>query len=220
MARKDDSEFADISILKGEAGRKSISNEDLHEAISKVNQSLQSVLEVFAAATEQIKIEDKDIEADARKHEAIVAKLDKLIEQNKTIAEGMVAVVDVIKERIPQAVNELSQKQEPQFKPQPWAPQQDTRQMPAQPQVDWNPKPEPAKPMAPMQPQMAQPMTAPMAAPMASSNGSSFMPPPPMPSDFGTELPNLGMPEPDIKTGDEPPMPEDRRKGLFGAFRK
>ncbi|MBI2659339.1 hypothetical protein HYX05_04555, partial [Candidatus Woesearchaeota archaeon] len=58
--------------------------------MQKLTQTITDMLEVFGAATEQMKLDEREYESEAKKHEMIITKLDKLIEQNRTIAEGMV----------------------------------------------------------------------------------------------------------------------------------
>src|SRR3989338_5307111 len=81
-------------------GKKDISVKDLYDTVQKLTGTMSDMLEVFGAAAEQLKLEEREYETDARKHEFIISRLDKIIDQNKTIAEGMVAIVDMIKEKI------------------------------------------------------------------------------------------------------------------------
>ena len=96
--------YRDLSELKtqleGIQSKKDVSTKDLHDAVAKLAQSMSDMIEIFGAAAEQLKLEEKEREAEMKKHELIAAKLDKLLDQNKTIAEGMVAVVEMIKERL------------------------------------------------------------------------------------------------------------------------
>src|SRR3989344_305805 len=106
MAEEDNDfvSYANISDLKKGLAtiqdRKDVSPKDLYEAVHKLSDTVSGMLEVFGAAAEQMKLEDKGYEAEAKKHETIISKLDKLIDQNKTIAEGMVAIVELVKERM------------------------------------------------------------------------------------------------------------------------
>src|SRR3989338_8709890 len=104
MVEEAEGYYKDISELKSELGafkeKKDVSAKDMHEAVNKLAQVVTDMLDVFGAAAEQMKLEEKELESEARKHEIIVSKLDKLIDQNKTIAEGMVAIVEMVKERL------------------------------------------------------------------------------------------------------------------------
>ncbi|MBS3113641.1 hypothetical protein J4448_00935 [Candidatus Woesearchaeota archaeon] len=189
--------YKDISELKreleGMKGKKDVPANDIYDAVQKLAQTMTDMLEVFGAATEQMKLEEGEYESEARKHEMIISKLDKLIEQNRTIAEGMVAIVEMVKEKIvAPAREELLLKPRPE--PKPFM------------KPEWQPRPEPVQRTQPM---MAPPMAQPMQA----------MPPP----NFGMQLPPMQpAPSPDLDFPEEPFPLEDepRKKGLFGMFKK
>ena len=148
MAEDDVIQYKDISELKkeldGMKGRKDIPARELYDAVQKLTQTVTSMLDIFSAATEQMKLEEREYESDARKHEIIISKLDKLIDQNKTIAEGMVAIVEMVKEKI---VAPARERQESMFMP----PKEESLFKPAQarpfmrPQQEWQPRPEPVQ---------------------------------------------------------------------------
>ena len=175
MVEGADDFYKDISELKSELGvfreKKDVSVKDLHEAVNKLAQVITGMLEVFGAAAEQLKLEEREMESDAKKHELIVAKLDKLIDQNRTIAEGMVAIVEMVKERLIAPAKEKGQMfkppEEPMFKPEP-----STFMKP-----EW-PKPEMPRPQ--LTPAIQQPVASP-----------DFGMPPlePTPTDFDMEEP-------------------------------
>ena len=127
----------------------------------------------------------------------IISKLDKLIEQNRTIAEGMVAIVEMVKERIIAPAKEREemfkpQKEESLFRPRP-EPKPFMK-------PEWQPRPEPV--------QRTQPIFA-----------TPLMPPPDF---FGMMPPMQPEPSPDLDFPEEPfPLEEEpRKKGLFGMFKK
>ena len=95
--------YKDISELKkeleGMQDKRDVSPKELYDAVHKLANAMSDMLEVFGAAAEQLKLEEKEYELEAKKHEMIISKLDKLIDQNKTIAEGMVAIVEMVKEK-------------------------------------------------------------------------------------------------------------------------
>ena len=159
MAEDDDLDaYKDISELKrqieGVKDKKDVSAKDLYSAVQNLAQTMNDMLEVFGTALEQMKEEEKEVGLESKKHEVIIVKLDKIISQNKTIAEGMVAIVDLIKEKM---VAPARQKQETQehtsdkfesffnqtpeqtasMKPTPfeWQPKQEPMMQRAQPQV-------------------------------------------------------------------------------------
>ena len=96
--------YKDISELKKELEgtkiKKEVSTKDIHTAIQKLSQIMTDLLDVFGAAAEQMKLEDKEYESDAKKHVVMSSKLDKLIEQNRTIAESMVVIADMVKGKL------------------------------------------------------------------------------------------------------------------------
>ena len=191
--------YKDISDLKkdleGMKGRKDISTKELYDAVQRLGQTMADMLEVFGAAAEQMRIEEQSYESSAKKHEMIVTKLDKIIDQNKTIAEGMVAIVDMVKEKIFAPARE---REEPMFRPRP-EPRPFMRQ-----QQEWQPKPEPVQRTQPMMPPQMPAMAPP---PMQSPDFG--MPPMQPNSSPDLEFPDLGLEE-----------EEPRKKGLFGMFKK
>ena len=205
--------YKDISDLKkeleGMKGRKDISAKELYDGVQKLAQTMTDMLEVFGAAAEQMKLEEQSYESSAKKHEMIVSKLDKLIDQNKTIAEGMVAIVEMVKEKI---VAPAKEKEESMFRPQ----REEQLFKPApqprpfmRPQQEWQPRPEPVQRTQPMMtpPQMATPQ---MGPPMASAPDFGMQMPPMEP----TQSPDLDFP--DLGLDEEEP----KKKGLFGMFKK
>ncbi len=181
------------------------------------------MLEVFGAASEQMKLEDKGYEAEAKKHETIISKLDKLIDQNKTIAEGMVAIVELVKEKMGS-----TEKEDSSF------PKEDSGQMfrpksesKSFSKPEWKPDTsvQMPQPMGSSAPQPFQQMQRPsyqmpqqIAPPMSPTNLA------PPNTDFGMQLPPLQpAPMPDLDFPDEPfPLDDDnqKKKGLFGMFKK
>ena len=214
MAEEDLIQYKDISELKreldGMKGRKEIPTRDLYDAVQKLTQTVAGMLDIFGAATEQMRLEEREFESESRKHEMIISKLDKMIDQNKTIAEGMVAIVEMVKEKIVAPARErqesmfMQPKEESMFKPAQARPFMRAQQ-------EWQPKPEQA--------QRAQPMMSPpqMATPSMTSN---------MPSDFGMQMPPMQPePSPELPDLDFPEEPlgleeEPKKKGLFGMFKK
>src|SRR3989344_734172 len=181
-----DTAYKDLSELKAELegmkSKKELSAKDLAESIQKLTVAISEMLEVFGAAAGQMRMEEKEYESNVKKHELIVQKLDKVIDQNRTIAEGLVAIVEMVKEKVIEAKELKKDYQRPE-----------PRQFFQRPEVRQETRPEPRM-MQPMQQQMAQ-----MSIPSPSPN--------PIP---GTMLaggprpaPQSGMPD----FGDLPPPP-------------
>ena len=209
MAEEEFVPYKDISELKKELqgmGRKDISNKELHEAVQKLTQTISGMLEVFGAAAEQMKLEEREYEMEARKHEKIASKLDKVIEQNRTIAEAMMGIVDMVKEKIVAPAKEKEEMPRPReeslFKPKPFMEPRPFKTM------EWQPKPEPAQRTQPMM-QKSMPQAMPPAAPQMAASPDFGMPPiePVPPPDFELEEP-FGLDE------------EPKKKGIFGMFKK
>lgn len=218
MAEEELDFYKDISDLKrdleGLKLKKNISNEDLYDAVQKLGQTITDMLEVFAAAAEQMQVEEKSYDAQTKKQDMFSTKLDKLIEQNKTIAEGMVAIVDLVKDKF--TSDEKEEKEEPMFNPAP-QPIPGPNPFIPRPQPQWQPSPEPMMPRATMSP------------PSPSSSMTASIPPPPMPE---YSMPSIGEefsmppmepePMPNLDFPDEVPSLEEgaKKKGLFGMFKK
>jgi len=202
--------YKDISELKreleGVKDKKDISGRDIHGAVTKLTDTMNDMLGIFAGAAEQLKLEESEYESENRKHDAIIAKLEKLIDQNKTIAEGMLAIVDLVKEKFPE--NEkggeiFTKDEEPSFAPEPKAeeePKQFVRQ-------EWKQSPQAPRPMLQMQTAMPQMPSLTFGAPL---------------DEFASQLPPMEpAPMPDLDLPEEPfPMEEPKKKGLFGVFKK
>ena len=217
--------YKDISELKkeldGMQDKKEISNKDMYDAVHKLANAMSGMLGVFGAAAEQLKLEEKGYESESKKHETIISKLDKLIDQNKTIAEGMVAIVEMVKEKFGSAEKEESMFAARENEWQLFRTSREPTPMVKPSRQEWKPAPQPVQRA---QPQMAQPMPPPM-------NPMAQMQPPRMPqpgqypaNEFGTELPPMQpSPLPDMDFPEEPfPLDEEepRKKGLLGLFKK
>jgi len=73
---------------------------ELMETIGKLTKNMDNMLQIFKAAAEEMDLEEDGGNKELKK------KLDEIIEQNKIIAEGMVAIVDMVKERLPEKESE------------------------------------------------------------------------------------------------------------------
>ena len=67
------------------------SSQEIVKAIDQLTRAMDAMLRLFTEAAQEVKGDDKE-------HEQIAEKLDEVIEQNKTIAEGMVAVSDMVRD--------------------------------------------------------------------------------------------------------------------------
>ena len=216
MAEEEVDFYKDISDLKrdleGLKLKKDISNKDLYDAVQKLGQTISDMLEVFAAAADQMQVEEKSYEMQTKKQDMFASKLDKLIEQNKTIAEGMVAIVDLIKEKFVVEGKEEEAREESLFRPAP-QPSPIPTQNPFMPrQQTWQPRPEPMMPRATIAPSMAPPIQTPMSMPPMPELSMPPMEPEPL---TGLDFPEETPPPLEDQLKEEP-----KKKGLFGMFKK
>ena len=221
MAEEDLISYKDISELKNELDgmreKKDISPKDLNDAMHRLADTMAGMLEVFGAAAEQMNLEEKENESEFKKHEILVSRLDKLLDQNKTIAEGMVAIVEMFKEKFPQG-----EKEEPTFKVDAretmYTPKDEPKMFTSQSKPEWKPAPAMQKPQPQPMPQMNAPLPQMPPSPMPGQNFS-------LASDFGMQMPPMEpTPMPDFDFPEGPFSSNDdqaqKKKGLFGMFKK
>ena len=112
--------YKDVSDLKKNLeevkGIGGVSIKELYDSMQKLTQTMTQMLEIFGTAVEQLKLEEKEVEEDAKKHQVVISKLDRVIGQNRTIAEGMVAIVEMIKEKVMDQPKEKEEAFQPKIK--------------------------------------------------------------------------------------------------------
>ena len=74
--------------------------ENLQESIDNLSGSLNSMMTLFKEAADDLKIEERDTQIVAKKLDPLMEKVDTLIEQNQKIAKGIVAVADMVREKL------------------------------------------------------------------------------------------------------------------------
>ncbi len=205
----------EVEALKSRSGA---SSQDLLNSMDTLTKTMNSMLQLFKSAAEEMKSEDREKQDFTEKAGPMLERLDALEEQNKTIAEGMVAIADMVKE--------MKGEKPSLFKPRP---QKQESRRPKEPIL---PEYHPPRP-APIQPRAQNPFGGPMPPPRAAPEFSPFGPmpeePPELPS-FEEQLPPPGpMPPGPMPAGpigpllpEEPPLFEEKpkKKGLFGRFKK
>jgi len=183
-------------------------------SIDKLSTSINQLMDLFKKASEELKLEENEEKILGKQIQPLIEKIDMLLDQNKKIAKGIVAIADMIKEQLPQMEKKLEEEENY------WKKQKE--------------EPKPAQ-----RPSFGTGMPPPPSFGQGSQFGGGPMPQPPgmqqeMPDSFqpmgGGQMP--GMPEmpqaptqgaswPDFPPG---PMPglEDRPKkaGLFGGMFK
>ena len=109
---------SDIKDLKEEIKHMegNFENSPLTNSMKSLTKSMDNMLEIFKTATESVKAEDHEKADISGQLIPIMEKLDELLDQNKIIAEGMIALSDLVKERIPKDFKqELSSFAQPKF---------------------------------------------------------------------------------------------------------
>ena len=74
--------------------------ENLQESIDNLSTSLNGMMSLFKEAADDLKIEERDTQIVSKKLDPLMEKVDTLIEQNQKIAKGIVAVADMVKEKL------------------------------------------------------------------------------------------------------------------------
>lgn len=82
--------------------------QEIVNALNAVANSMESMLRLFSEAAQELKIEQRE------SPDAMNRKLDEVIEQNKTIAEGMIAVSDMVKDFVEGQKSKAPQRPFPQ----------------------------------------------------------------------------------------------------------
>lgn len=97
--------------------------QDLQASMNALAHSINDLLQLFKDATEQMHVEEKDSHVFTKRLDPMLDKLDTIIEQNQTIAKGILAVADMLKEHL---------KHKPRFGPGPSLPTSPPMQMSSQ----------------------------------------------------------------------------------------
>lgn len=125
-------------MKKLQDNKDSVSSEQLMNSMNGLVKGMDSMLQLFKTAADEMKIEEQEEGALAQQVKPLMDKIDEIIEQNKIIAEGMVAIADLVKERLPEKPLEPEQKfprMPPQMMQQQMMPPPQMQRMPQQPNV-------------------------------------------------------------------------------------
>lgn len=211
-------QIAELKQKSGEAPSR-----ELLRSMNELTKSMDSMLQLFKSAVEELKLEEKGEETVSKKVGPLMDKLDKIIDQNKTIAEGMVAVADTVKEV--KGGEPIEGRPEPSFKPPEHPgmhpletePPLKVERIELRGPMEKRPGPVPRAPPFPP-PQGMPPSPPPGLGPMPPPG----MPPGPMPGPPAGPIPGPAeMPPLGPMPGPPGPMPgEPKKKGLFGLFKK
>ncbi len=75
----------------------------LADSMESLSTSMDSLLDVFKVAAEEMKLDEHDAEMMADRITPLMQKIDRVLEQNEKIARGIVAIADMIEEIKPGA---------------------------------------------------------------------------------------------------------------------
>lgn len=98
----------ELERLKRNPLEGSESGETLQASIDNLNKSLNVMLEVFKQAADDLKLEEHDSDTLFKQMGPLTDKIDTLIDQNQKIAKGIVAIADMVKEKL----EEIEKKQD------------------------------------------------------------------------------------------------------------
>jgi len=110
----------DIAKLKRELDKlRIVSSKISPENIEQLNRNINELIDIIKIAGNQMKFEETDLYS--QKLNLIANKLDTLIDENKKIAEGIVAVADLVKgeHKAPQPIHPAFKTPEPPLGPVP-----------------------------------------------------------------------------------------------------
>jgi hypothetical protein len=145
------------------------SGKEMIEGMQDLSKGVNSMVNLFKGAAEELKLEQQESEALKGQIKPLLDKLDTIIEQNKKIAKGIVAVADMIKEG---EVGIASPNREP-LSPPPTPPMSFAEPIPP---PNFNPNPSPPKTdMSHLMQESSGPMPGAMPPPFPGAP----LPPPP-----------------------------------------
>ena len=175
------------------------SNKLLLDSMAKLTQNMNSMLELFKSAADEMKIEGSSQVNIAKEITPLSEKIELIIQQTKTMAEGMVSIADMVAEIKEKKETDKFQLSENAY--------QNNQALPQQPKLPPTmPPPMQGNMMGFQQPMRQPPIPPPQYARQEQPLQFRPMPPPEMPDDMPLEP--------------FPPIPEPPKKGLFGRFKK
>ncbi len=177
---------------------------NVQDSMERLNKSINDLQIVFKSAIEELKSEEQEEITFSKKIEPMVKKLNTVHEQNERIAEGIVALADMLEEmkkQVSEIYEHVKEREHPLRRKYELPHELETMQPPPIP-------PPPIPPMYP-QPQLRYPQQAQMQ-PMQSQQ-HQFIPtaPPRQPPQMMQEFPQLP------PLGELPPPMPEKKKRLF-----
>jgi hypothetical protein len=200
-------QIGDLQKKTGEPGSK-----DLLVSMESLTKSMNNMLQLFSSAAEEMKLEERTESELSKKIAPMIEKLDRIEEQNKTIAEGLVAVASMMEDIRRGKISP----------PKPKVTRSEPEKSPVEEALEPNIPPL----LEPSQTQEG-PMVPPrMPGPMPMSYRGGLMPGPMPPGQIppGPMPPGMfpgPMPPGDFNLPPLPPFEEEpRKKGIFGFKKK
>ncbi len=189
-------------------------------SIDNLTKSINSMMGLFKKASEEMKLEERDEQLLGKQIKPLMEKIDMLLDQNKKIAKGIVAVADLVKEKIPEIEKKVDEEEE-YMKKEVERHEEKKVKMPP-PGMDMGPPPGAMPPsgMPPppggMPPPPGVPSEMPEHLPPLGAEAPGGIPPPPggMPPPPGGPVP------PGSAPGPMPGLEEKPKKGLLGGLFK
>ena len=70
--------------------------QDLIEAVGNLTRAINSLMQLFETAAEELKMEERESDTIVRKIDPLLARIEAISDQNRKIAQGVVAVADMV----------------------------------------------------------------------------------------------------------------------------
>ncbi|MBW3014106.1 hypothetical protein KY335_02585 [Candidatus Woesearchaeota archaeon] len=75
---------------------------ELQDRLEDLTERIDAMIEIFESAAAELREEDKEAEIISKKIDPIFARLDSMDEQNRKIAQGLVAINEIVEEKLSQ----------------------------------------------------------------------------------------------------------------------
>lgn len=106
--------------------------QDLIESMNNLTRAINSLMQLFQTAAEELKLEERETETITRKIDPMLARIEAISDQNRKIAQGVVAVADMLESARLEGRAPIPQPKPPEQMPS-FAPQMRTMPSPESP---------------------------------------------------------------------------------------
>lgn len=185
-------------LKKKAVSKEAISEESFMKSLDSLTNSINGLMALFKEATEEMRVEEEAEETLKAKINPLMHKVQDIENENRTIAKGILAIADMIKERLPEKkpeVERITRVWRERLVPKP--------KIVMPPPVPPRPMPPPPRPMPPLK---EKPPLPPIPPPPIPAPGLAPIPPP-RPLGMPPEMP------PPLKLPELVAPPE--KKGFF-----